>query len=123
MRKARAKRRELVVMALTGSDIWLATALAQFVALGMVLVRRMDWVKESAMLFRLAVSAVHAARSILRMTDGAITATRIAITASTAMNSIKVKPAPGARTFLSAVMSLALTPFGSFRDESQRDSD
>src|SRR6266566_664050 len=62
----------------------------------MVLVRIMDWVKESAMLFRLAVSAVHAARSTRRMTDGATTATRIEMTASTPMISINVQPAQAA---------------------------
>src|SRR6266571_5541129 len=89
----------------------------------MVLVLRMDCVYESAMLLRLAVSAVHAARSILRMTVGTTVATRTEITATTPIISIKVNAAPDAPTFLSAAMSLALTPFGNFRDESQRDSD
>ena len=44
------------------------------------------------MVFRSAVSFVQAAWSTLRITDGAITATRIAITDTTAIISIKVKP-------------------------------
>src|SRR5438552_16675160 len=122
MRKARAKRREFVVMALTGSDICAAIAVAMLVP-GTILVRTMDCMSESAIEFRSAVSLVHAPRSTLRITDGAVTAARIAMTASTAMISIKVNAAPDARTFLPAAMSLALTPFGNFRDESQRDSD
>src|SRR6266705_6337298 len=80
-------------MALTGSDIWLATALAQVVWLGMVLVRRMDWVNASPMPFRSAVSFVHAARSTRLMIVGAIVAASTAITAITAMLSISVQPA------------------------------
>src|SRR6266487_6953954 len=80
-------------MALTGSDIWLATALAQVVWLGMVLVRRMDWVNASPMAFRSAVSFVHAARSTLLMIVGATKAARMAMTASTTMVSINVQPA------------------------------
>src|SRR5439155_6058126 len=72
---------------------------------------------------RSAVSLVHAARSIRRMTLGATAPTRTAMIPTTAMISIKVNAAPDARTFLSAAISLALTPFGNFRDESQRDSD
>ena len=91
MRKARAKRREFVVMALTGSDICAAIAVGMLVP-GTILVRTMDCVSESAIEFRSNVSLVHAARSIRRMTDGAMTATRIAITANTPIISIKVKP-------------------------------
>src|SRR5213080_2828278 len=79
-------------MALTGSDIWLATALAQVVWLGMVLVRRTDRVNASPMAFRSAVSFVHAARSTRLITRGTSTATRIAMTASTAIVSINVQP-------------------------------
>src|SRR5919108_4409060 len=97
MRKARLLRRALAVMALTGSDIWLATALAQPLWFGMVLLRIMDWVKASAMAFRSAVSFVHAARSTRLMAEGTSTAARIAMIASTATVSIKVQPAARGR--------------------------
>src|SRR5882724_10184231 len=78
-------------MALTGTDIWLAIALAQVFVFGTVLVRMMDCVKASAMLFKFAVSCVQAARSIRLMKGGTSTATRIAMIANTAMVSIKLK--------------------------------
>src|SRR5438552_13627631 len=81
-----------MLMALTGSDIWLATAFVQVVWLGMVLVRRIDCVKASPMAFKSAVSFVHAARSTLLMIVGATKAARMAMTASTAMVSINVQP-------------------------------
>src|SRR5947208_2760612 len=104
-------------MALRGSDAWLvAINAAHPPASGMVLVRRIDWVKESAMLFRLAVSFVHAARSTRRMIVGAITAARMAMTASTAVISINVKAESRAGTpalTLALPLNRPLTPSGS----------
>src|SRR5256885_13274494 len=81
-----------MLMALAGSDISLATAFVQVVWLGMVLVRRMDCVKASPMAFKSAVSLTHAARSTLLMIVGATKAARMAMTASTTMDSINVQP-------------------------------
>src|SRR3989442_2679774 len=93
MRKARAYRRALVSMELTGNEAWLvAMNVAHPLSFGIFLVRRIDWVKASAMVFRSAVSLVHAARSTRLMIVGAIMAARMAMTAITAMLSIKVQP-------------------------------
>src|SRR5438445_9567005 len=60
----------------------------------MVLLRRMDCVKESARAPRSAVSLVHAPWSTRRTIFGTRTAAKMPITASTPMSSIREKPPP-----------------------------
>src|SRR5687767_14820326 len=92
MRKARAKRREFSVMALTGKDIWLATLEAHAFVPGMILSRRMNCVYESAMAFRSVVSFVQAEWSTRLMIVATPAMARIAMIAITPINSITVKP-------------------------------
>src|SRR5437773_2612183 len=96
-------------MALTGSDIWLATAGVQLVSLGMVLLRRIYCVYESAMALKSAVSFVRAAWSIRLITLGTNTAARIAMTARTPILSINVNaPAVETRVVLILIQFLYL---------------
>src|ERR1044071_5132503 len=89
--RARAFRLELVATVLTGSVIWAAMAPARFVADGTVLVRRIDWVNESASEFRSVVSLVQVDRSTLRTIGGSRIPINSAITASTPISSIMVQ--------------------------------
>src|SRR5262245_36916730 len=79
-------------MALSGSEIGLATVVAQLVNVGMDVVRRMDWVRASPMVLMSAFSRVQAARSTRLMIVGATKAARMAMTAITTVVSIKVQP-------------------------------
>src|ERR1051326_5918001 len=94
VKKRRAYPRGVVVIALVGNDISLASAAGIPVKSGTVFVLRIRWVNELAIVLRSAVSRVQAARSIFLIIWRITAAANNQTTVNTPTSSMAVKAEP-----------------------------